>query len=87
MARLRGLVTPLPTTAEALEMTPLELEITGQLLGDEMLALGINMDLAPVLDVVAGAQPGAAGPPPGQRTRKWWPNWAPPSCAAWSKPG
>jgi beta-N-acetylhexosaminidase len=57
VARLRGLVTPLPTTAEAMEMTPLELEITGQLLGDEMLALGINVDLAPVLDVVSGPNP------------------------------
>lgn len=57
VARLRGLVTPLPSTAETLEMTPLELEITGQLLGDEMLALGINVDLAPVLDVVSGLNP------------------------------
>jgi beta-N-acetylhexosaminidase len=57
VARLRGLVTPLPTTAEAVQMTPLELEITGQLLGDEMLALGINVDLAPVLDVVTGSNP------------------------------
>jgi beta-N-acetylhexosaminidase len=57
VARLRGLVTPLPTTAEAVEMTPLELEITGQLLGDEMLALGLNVDLAPVLDVVNGPNP------------------------------
>jgi beta-N-acetylhexosaminidase len=61
VARLRGLVTPLPTTAEALEMTPLELELTGQLLGDEMLALGINVDLAPVLDVVAGSSPALNG--------------------------
>lgn len=57
VARLQGLVTPLPTTDEARQMTPLELEITAQLLGDEMLALGINVDLAPVLDVVAGANP------------------------------
>lgn len=61
VARLRGLVTPLPTTAEALQMTPLELELTGQLLGDEMLALGVNMDLAPVLDVVAGSSPALSG--------------------------
>jgi beta-N-acetylhexosaminidase len=61
VARLRGLVTPLPTTAEALEMTPLELELTGQLLGDEMLALGVNVDLAPVLDVVAGSSPALSG--------------------------
>ena len=61
VARLRGLVTPLPTTAEAREMTPLELELTGQLLGDEMLALGVNVDLAPVLDVVAGSSPALSG--------------------------
>jgi beta-N-acetylhexosaminidase len=61
IARLRGLVTPLPTTAEALEMTPEELEITGQLLGDEMLALGVNVDFAPVLDVVAGPNPALEG--------------------------
>ena len=61
VARLRGLVTPLPSTAEALEMTPLDLELTGQLLGDEMLALGINMDLAPVLDVVPLISPALIG--------------------------
>jgi beta-N-acetylhexosaminidase len=57
VARLRGLVTPLPTTAEALAMSPPELELTGQLLGEEMLALGINVDLAPVVDVVQGLNP------------------------------
>jgi beta-N-acetylhexosaminidase len=60
VARLGGLVTPLPTIAEALAMTPLELEITAQLLGEEMLGLGINVDLAPVLDVVSGASPALA---------------------------
>jgi beta-N-acetylhexosaminidase len=57
VARLRGLVTPLPGTTEAMEMLPIELELTGQLLGLEMLELGINMDLAPVLDVVRGPNP------------------------------
>ena len=57
VARLRGLVTPLPSTAEAMAMSPLELELTGQLLGDEMLALGVNVDLAPVVDVVQGPNP------------------------------
>jgi len=61
VARLQGLVTPLPTTDEARQMTPLELEITAQLLGDQMLALGINVDLAPVLDVVAGANAALEG--------------------------
>ena len=59
--RLRGLVTVLPTISEALEMTPLEIELTAQLAGEEMLAMGINMDLAPVLDVVSGANPALAG--------------------------
>lgn len=54
VARLAGLVTPLPTAAEARAMSPLELELTGQLLGEEMLALGVNVDLAPVVDVVQG---------------------------------
>lgn len=57
VARLRGLVTPLPSTAEAMAMSPLELELTGQLLGEEMLALGVNVDLAPVVDVVQGPNP------------------------------
>ena len=57
VARLRDLVTPLPTTAEALAMSPLELELTGQLLGEEMLDLGVNVDLAPVIDVVQGPNP------------------------------
>ena len=57
IARLRSLVTPLPSTAEAMAMSPLELELTGQLLGDEMLALGVNVDLAPVVDVVQGPNP------------------------------
>jgi len=57
VARLQGLVTPLPTTAEAAAWSPLELELTGQLLGQEMLSLGVNVDLAPVLDVVTGPNP------------------------------
>jgi len=60
VARLRGLVTPLPTTAEAAAMSPLELELTGQLLGEEMLDLGVNIDLAPVIDVVQGPNPALA---------------------------
>jgi beta-N-acetylhexosaminidase len=57
VARLQGLVTPLPTTAEAIAWSPLELELTGQLLGQEMLSLGVNVDLAPVLDVVTDPNP------------------------------
>jgi beta-N-acetylhexosaminidase len=61
VARLAGLVTPLPSAAEAQAMSPLELELTGQLLGQEMLALGVNVDLAPVVDVVQGYNPVLAG--------------------------
>lgn len=61
VARLRGLVTPLPSTAEAVNLSPLELELTGQLLGEQMLALGVNVDLAPVVDVVQGDNPVLAG--------------------------
>jgi beta-N-acetylhexosaminidase len=57
VARLAGLVTPLPTNTEAQSMSPLELELTGQLLGEEMLDLGVNVDLAPVIDVVQGYNP------------------------------
>src|SRR4030066_137140 len=65
VARLRGLVTPLPSTAEAMAMSPLELELTGQLLGNEMLALGVNVDLAPVGDVVQAPNPVLADRPLG----------------------
>jgi beta-N-acetylhexosaminidase len=61
VARLRGLVTPLPTTAEAVSMSPLELELTGQLLGEEMRDVGVNVDLAPVIDVVQGVNPVLTG--------------------------
>jgi len=57
VARLRGLVTPLPSAREAQALTSIELELTGQLLGNEMLELGVNMDLAPILDVVRGPNP------------------------------
>jgi len=61
VARLAGLVTSLPTAAEARTMSPTELELTGQLLGEEMLGLGVNVDFAPVIDVVQGANPVLAG--------------------------
>lgn len=61
VARLAGLVTPLPTAVAARSMSPSELELTGQLLGEEMLALGVNVDLAPVVDVVQGDNPVLAG--------------------------
>lgn len=55
------LVTPLPSAREARVMTPAELRVVGELLGAELLDLGINMDLAPVLDVVRGSNPALGG--------------------------
>lgn len=57
VARLEGLVTALPSGEEALTMGPGELRDAGSRLGAEMLGLGINVDLAPVLDVVRGPNP------------------------------
>ena len=57
VTRLRGLVTPLPRAQQAQALTPIELDVIGQLLGDEMLELGVNLNLAPVLDVVRGPNP------------------------------
>ncbi|MEX2323510.1 MAG: glycoside hydrolase family 3 N-terminal domain-containing protein [Acidimicrobiia bacterium] len=47
------MVTPLPLPEEALEMTLDEIHAAAVTLGAEMLAFGINVDLAPVIDVVA----------------------------------
>lgn len=52
-----NLVTPLPNTQTVLSMTPSEIEAVAGQVADEMLALGINMNLAPVLDVVSGSNP------------------------------
>ncbi len=59
--RLDGLVGPLPTAAEAQEMSADDLETAGRVLGEEMLGLGINVNLAPVIDVVRGSNPVMAG--------------------------
>jgi beta-N-acetylhexosaminidase len=55
--RLHGLVTPLPSSEEAREMPVADLQAVGRTLGEEMLAMGINVDLAPVIDVVRGSNP------------------------------
>ena len=52
-----SLVTPLPTPATATGMSTTELREVGSRLGAELLDLGINLNLAPVLDVVQGPNP------------------------------
>lgn len=47
------MITPLPEPDEVLEMTLGEVYLAGVTLGHEMLAFGINVDLAPVIDVVS----------------------------------
>lgn len=59
--RLAGLVSPLPSATEAQQMSGSDLEMAGRVLGEEMLDLGINVDLAPVIDVVRGANPVLTG--------------------------
>ncbi len=59
--RLRDLVTPLFTPDEAVAAGPGEVEDAAFRLGSEMLELGINVNLAPVVDVVAGTNPVLAG--------------------------
>ena len=56
-----SLVTPLPTPQQAQLMASEELFGAGRQLGVELLTLGINMNLAPVVDVVRGANPVLAG--------------------------
>jgi beta-N-acetylhexosaminidase len=56
-----GMVSPLPTPDEALAMTPEDVRSAAIRLGREMLNLGINVDLAPVVDVVDGPNPVLAG--------------------------
>jgi beta-N-acetylhexosaminidase len=61
--RLAGLVPSLPWPREmALTMTPAEVEAAAEGAGRAMRALGVNMDLAPVLDVDGGAGPNATDP-------------------------
>ncbi len=55
--RLGALVTPLPTIEEALDMDPQEVDEAAELLAREMIELGVNMNLAPVIDVVRGDNP------------------------------
>ncbi len=59
--RLRDLVTPTPTPSETVHTSPEDGFSVAEQLGMEMLGLGINMDLAPLLDVVRGPNPVLTG--------------------------
>lgn len=54
VARLRGLVTPLPDPDST---NPAELFAAAEGLGEDMRRLGINLNLAPVVDVPRGSNP------------------------------
>jgi beta-N-acetylhexosaminidase len=59
--RLRGLVTPTPTPSQTIEGSAESAVEVARRLGRDLIGLGINMDLAPVLDVVRGPNPVLAG--------------------------
>lgn len=59
--RLDGLISPLPSIDEVRAMPLEEVEAVAERLGRDMLGLGINVDLAPVVDVVTGDNPVLAG--------------------------
>jgi beta-N-acetylhexosaminidase len=52
--RLHDLVTPLPSLGEVHKMESEDIVSLTQRLGEEMLALGVTMNFAPVLDVMTG---------------------------------
>lgn len=61
--RLTGLVPSLPSPRQmAAALTPLQVQAAAAGVGHAMKALGVNMDLAPVLDVDGGAGPNAVDP-------------------------
>jgi beta-N-acetylhexosaminidase len=55
------MVTPLPDTDEARSMTPTAVQSAALRLGREMLNFGVNVDFAPVVDVVTGVNPVLVG--------------------------
>jgi beta-N-acetylhexosaminidase len=59
--RLGDLVTPVLTPEEAVAAGPAIVEDAANLLASEMLDLGINVNFAPVIDVVTGANPVLTG--------------------------
>jgi beta-N-acetylhexosaminidase len=56
---LEGVSTTLPTLEEAQSMTAGELTAAARRLGDRLVTLGINLNLAPAVDLAAGADPDA----------------------------
>lgn len=56
-----GMVTPLPTPEEAVTMPLDAVEDAAARLGREMINLGVNVTLAPVIDVVTGVNPVLVG--------------------------
>lgn len=62
IARLgEDLVSRLPAPAQAVTLDPDTWAALAEVLGEEMLALGINMNLAPIVDVVSGVNPALQG--------------------------
>ena len=59
--RMHSLVSPLPPTEEFVDMTEEEIGIVGSRLADECSFLGVNVILAPVVDIVTGSNPWLAG--------------------------
>jgi beta-N-acetylhexosaminidase len=55
--RLHGLVTPMPSAVNAGVASDREIEMAASGLGSECLALGVNVVLSPIVDVVSGANP------------------------------
>jgi beta-N-acetylhexosaminidase len=59
--RMHGLVTPLPSREDFVEMSQGEIEGGASRLAEESAALGVNVVLSPIVDIVTGANPWLAG--------------------------
>ena len=59
--RMHGLVSPLPPTEVFVEIEEEDIEAVGSTLADECSSLGVNVILAPVVDIVTGSNPWLAG--------------------------
>jgi beta-N-acetylhexosaminidase len=55
--RLHGLVTPLPSSADAVVAPDREIEMAASGLGAECSTLGVNVVLSPIVDVLSGSNP------------------------------
>jgi beta-N-acetylhexosaminidase len=60
--RMTNLVGMVPSARAMAKMTPAEITLTATTLGRRLRALGVTVDLAPVLDLDAGAGPNASDP-------------------------